>query len=272
MTQSGSEDRHLDVVIPVYNEGRNIVLALDALRAEVRTPFRVLICYDFDEDDTLDAVRAYPADDLEIVLVKNPERGPHSAVRAGFAASRAPAVLVYMADDDYNAGIIDEMVARFRGGCDVVAASRFMPGGSMVGCPTHKWLITIVGTFALYHVARLGVHDSTNAFRLFSRRLLDTVELESDTGFTFSVELLAKAVRLGWRVDQVPARWFERSDKPSRFRIFAWIPAYLRWLLYALATAWLGRGQGTVRRRPVGLTTARPAPSQSEGTGAPSWH
>ena len=43
----------LDIVIPVYNEGRNIVAVLAALKRAVATPARVLICYDHAEDDTL---------------------------------------------------------------------------------------------------------------------------------------------------------------------------------------------------------------------------
>jgi len=51
----------LDIVIPVYNEGRNIVAVLAALKRAVATPARVLICYDHAEDDTLPAIRANPA-------------------------------------------------------------------------------------------------------------------------------------------------------------------------------------------------------------------
>ena len=50
----------IDLVIPVYNEGANILPTLRALSREVKTPTRVLICYDFEEDDTLPAVRANP--------------------------------------------------------------------------------------------------------------------------------------------------------------------------------------------------------------------
>jgi len=231
----------LDIVIPVYNEGRNILPVLDAFRRQVKTPHRILICYDMDEDNTLAALAGYPQGNLDIVLVKNPDpgQGPHSAVRAGFAASTAEAVLVYMADDDYNADIIDIMYERFRAGADVVAASRFIEGGCMVGCHWIKEAITRVGSFMLNRVAGLPIHDGTNAFRLFSRRLLTAATVESREGFTFSIELAAKAVRLGWPVEEVAARWFERADKPSRFRIVRWLPAYMRWLGYAMATRWL---------------------------------
>ena len=63
----------LDIVIPVHNEGRNIVATLAALAAAVRTPSRVLICYDHPDDDTLPAVRdnaqAYAG--LPVDLVRN---------------------------------------------------------------------------------------------------------------------------------------------------------------------------------------------------------
>ena len=61
---------------------------------------------------------------------------------AGFAASEAPFVLVFPADDDYNAGMLDAMVAKAAAGADIVCASRFIPGGSMVGCP---WLKAAAG-------------------------------------------------------------------------------------------------------------------------------
>ena len=50
----------LDIVIPVYNEGANILATLGALAREVKTPARVLICYDIEDDDTLPAVRNNP--------------------------------------------------------------------------------------------------------------------------------------------------------------------------------------------------------------------
>jgi len=55
-------------------------------------------------------------------------------VLTDFAASAAPFVLVMMADDDYNAGIIDIMVAKAESGCDMVCATRFMSTGG-VGVP-----------------------------------------------------------------------------------------------------------------------------------------
>jgi dolichol-phosphate mannosyltransferase len=239
----------LDIVIPVHNEGANILQTLRSIARDVKTPLRVLICYDREDDDTLPAIRnnREAFGELAIDFVRNRGRGAHGAVVAGFAASEAPFAIVFPADDDYNAVIIDAMVARAETGCDIVCASRFMPGGSMVGCPWLKALLVRAGNFTLYHLARLPTQDASNGFRLFSRRTLDEIAIESDRGFCYSIELLVKCHRLGWKIGEVPANWFERKHGSSRFQVLRWLPAYLRWYAYAFATTYLRRPARTVR-------------------------
>ncbi len=241
-------DSKLDIIIPVYNEGENISAVLDALVREVRTPFRVSICYDFEEDDTLDALKRYPREKIDIVEVKNHGNGVHDAVMSGFQASDAPAVLVLPADDDYNASRIDHMVSLLLEGCDIVSASRFLPEGKMVGCPWLKSILVRTASFVLFHFARLPCHDATNGFRLFSRRVVDVIEVESSAGFTYSIELLVKSHRMGWRIEEVPSCWYKRRQDQgqSRFRVLQWLPDYLHWFFYVFATTWLCRGPETV--------------------------
>jgi len=241
----------LDIVIPVYNEGANILSTLGSLRDNVRTPFRVLICYDRPDDDTLTTIDAHrdTLGDMVIEYVRNPGRGAHGAVMAGFAASTAPYVIVLPADDDFNGGILDGMVAKAEAGADLVCASRFIPGGSMIGCPWLKATLVRTAAFTLHHIARLPTHDPTSGFRLFSRRVIDDIAVESDSGFCYSIELLVKCHRLGWPVAEVPAQWIERTRGASRFRVLHWLPAYLRWYRYAFATTFLRRPATTVRLR-----------------------
>jgi glycosyltransferase involved in cell wall biosynthesis len=233
----------LDIVIPVYNEGRNIVAVLGALSRAVATPARVLICYDHEEDDTLPALRAEPQAyaGLPVELVRNRGRGAHAAVMTGFATSTAPFVLMFPADDHVNALMLDRMVALARGGCDIVCASRFMPGGAMVGCPWLKALLVRSANFTLHHLARLPTSDASNGFRLFSRRAIERIPVESNEGFCYSIELLVKAHRLGWKIAEVPVTWIERDDGRTRFQVLRWLPAYLRWYGYAFATTFLRR-------------------------------
>jgi dolichol-phosphate mannosyltransferase len=237
----------LDFVIPVYNEGENILAVLDSLKKALRIPYRVLICYDDDDDDTLSVLRGYNAE-TDVVLVKNRYgRGPHAAVRSGFDASTAPAVLMIPADDDYNAPAFQAMYDEFERGSDIVCASRFIRRGGMQNCPWLKAFLVRSAALTLRHVAFLPTHDATNGLRLFSRRVIQTIAIESTQGFTYSIELLVKAHRLGWRISEVPVRWFERKKGQSRFRVFKWMLPYLRWYFYAFETTYFRRKPGTVR-------------------------
>lgn len=246
----------LDIVIPVYNEGENIIGVLDALKKAVRTPYRVLICYDQDNDNTLTAIAASDHRHSGTVPIKNQRRGPHGAVVTGFEASTAEAVLVIPADDDYNAGLFDQMVALLGAGNDIVCASRFMPGGTMINCPPLKAFLVRSAAFTLRHLARLPTHDPTNGLRLFSRRVLTKIPIESSVGFTYSLELLVKCHRLGWKISEIPAQWVQRTKGQSRFKVLKWIPPYLHWYGYAFATTYLRKGPETVM-----LRVSPPAPS-----------
>ncbi len=75
---------------------------------------------------------------------------------------------------------------------------------------------------------------------------MDEIAIESDQGFCYSIELLVKCHRLGWRIGEVPAQWFERAHGSSRFRVIRWLPAYLRWYRYAFATTYLRRSPQSV--------------------------
>ena len=247
MNTRGQNAPELDIVIPVYNEGDNIVPVLDSFKRHVSTPCRVLICYDHENDNTLPVVRAYREDAVPLQLVKNRGRGALGAVLTGFEDSTAPAVLMYPADDDYNAPQIDRMMEKFREGCDIVAASRFIPGGCMKGCPWLKAALVRSSAFVLHHLARLPTHDPSNGLRIFSRRVLDTIPIQSTVGFAYSIELLVKAHRLRWRISEVPAAWLERRAGKSRFQVLKWVPQYLKWFCYAFATTWFLRGPQTVK-------------------------
>jgi len=235
----------VDVVIPVYNEGAFIGRVMDSFKQHIKTPIRVMICYDHDDDDTLPALRGYEAP-FEIVFVKNRGKRALGAILTGFAESTAPAVLVFPADDDYNAPRLDTMFQRAREGYDIVAASRFIPGGCMEGCPPLKAALVRSSAFALHHVGRVPTHDSSNGFRLFSRRVLDSIPIESQKGFAYSIELLVKTHRLGWRIAEVPVEWHERKSGQSRFQVVRWIPQYLEWMAYAFQTTYLRKGPETV--------------------------
>jgi dolichol-phosphate mannosyltransferase len=226
----------VDIIMPVYNEGANIGRALAEIFEKVPLSKRVLVVYDFDEDDTLPALRElaplYPG----VEAVKNTlGRGVLNAVRAGIAATSAEVVVITMADLSDDVVIVPRMVELIRAeGYDIVCASRYMRGGRQIGGPKLKGWLSRTAGISLHWLAGWPTHDATNAFRAYRRTVLVGIEIESRGGFAYSLEITAKAHAAGHRITELPSTWRDRSAGQSRFRLGAWLPHYLRWYFYAL--------------------------------------
>ena len=82
-------------------------------------------------------------------------------------------------------------------------------------------------------VAPVPTHDATNAFKLYDASTLKQIEIESKGGFELSLEILVKAYLRGSRIIELPTTWHGRTQGQSKFRIWAWLPRYLKWYLYA---------------------------------------
>jgi hypothetical protein len=126
-------------------------------------------------------------------------------------------------------------------GSEIVVASRFVKGGSMKNCPLLKEVIVRLASSTLFFFSSIPVKDASNGFRLFSRKFLNLVTIESEVGFAYSLELLVKCHRLRMKISEVPAQWEERSVGQSRFKVLKWLPQYIKWYIYGLSTTWLNK-------------------------------
>jgi glycosyltransferase involved in cell wall biosynthesis len=234
---SQSTSPALSVVVPVYNEGENVAPTLRGVVEKTRTrPLEVLVVHDMDEDITVPVVQRLQAEMPELRLHRNTiGRGVLNAIKSGLAAASAPYVLVTMGDGSDDAGDIDAMYALARGGADVVAGSRYMRGGRQLGGPLLKRSLSRGAGLSLHWFGGLPIHDATSNFRLYSRRLLDRVTIESTGGFELGIELTVKAYLLGMRVAEVPTTWRDRTAGKSNFKLWAWLPRYLYWYRRGLA-------------------------------------
>lgn len=224
----------LDIIIPVYNEDKNIVQLLKKLENEINCNFRILICYDNDNDTTLKYVKANDIITKETLLIKNPNQGPNSAIIEGINSSNAEIILIYMADDFENIKLINKMIDLIDSGNELIIPSRFIPDGRMQGAKKIKKMITIIGSYLVYYLARIPFKDCTNAFKMFSKNLKDKIKLKSTTGFTFALELTTKSYLSNFKIIEIPSVWIETKDRKSNFKIYKWLPYYIYWLLYSI--------------------------------------
>ena len=239
----------ITIIVPVYNEGGNIETFLRGVEQYISEPYEILVVYDFPEDDTLPAIAALHPPVASVRMVHNTiGKGVLNAYKAGFAASKGDVVVLMAADGADDPRDVPIMVKLVREGADVAAGSRYMRGGSQVGGPFFKQMLSRIAGVSLYYLAGLPTHDATNNFRAYSRRVIE-MPIEGTRSFALGIELVCKAHWNGWKIVEVPTTWRDRTVGVARFRLLAWLPDYLHWYLLALRNAWLPRKRRTPRLR-----------------------
>lgn len=220
----------LAIILPVYNEGEAVEPVLRGLSAAVRTPNELVVVYDFDGDTTVPVIARLAPEIPGLNGLRNDlGRGVLNAMKSGIAQTSAPYVLISMADGSDEPDVVDAMVALARDGADVVSASRYMRGGRQVGGPRLKRILSRTAGLTLHWFAGVPTHDPTNNFKLYSRRFLDSVTIESTAGFELALELTVKATIAGRLVAEVPTTWRDRTAGESNFKLRQWLPHYLHW-------------------------------------------
>ena len=136
------EKNQLDILIPVFNEDETIVKTIKNIIENVKLDYKIIICYDYDEDPTLKIIKENFPNNLKIQFVKNFSSGFNNALASGFKKATSKAVLIYMADDHINHNVINLCYEKFRQGYQIICPSRFIKDGKMIGNPFMKSILT----------------------------------------------------------------------------------------------------------------------------------
>jgi len=228
-------ENSLNIVIPVYNEGGNIKLTLSEIKGKIKTPHKIFVIYDFDEDDTIPVVKDFLQTDDEIILVKNKYgAGALNAIKTGFESVNDGVILVLMADLSDDLSAVDEMFNKIKEGYDIVCGSRYMEGGKQIGGPRFKKFLSRIAGISIHYITGIPTHDITNSFKMYHKRIFRDIRIESRGGFELGMEIAAKAFIKGYRIAEVPSKWQERASGKSRFKLFSWLPKYMYWYFYTL--------------------------------------
>lgn len=225
----------LSIVVPVYNEGSNFDKLYKEVKANIHNPYKLIVVYDFDEDDTVPVVKKIQKKDKNVILHKNSRgRGALNALLSGFDYVKQGPVLVIMADLSDDLRIVDSMYKKYKEGADIVCGSRYMKGGKQIGGPPLKRTLSHLAGVSLYWVRRMPVHDVTNNFKLYDKALLNEICIESKGGFEVAMEITVKAQKMHKKIVEIPSIWRDRTAGETNFKLWKWLPSYLRWYFYAL--------------------------------------
>ena len=210
------------LVLPTYNEAANVQAVVAAALSRLPARARVLIVDDGSPDGTGTIADSLAAADSRIgVIHRECKEGLGPAYIAGFThALRHGAGMVMEMDSDFSHDPADlpRLLAAVEGGADLAIGSRYVEGGGTGDWGMMRRLISRAGSVYARHVLGLGVRDLTGGFRCFRREVFDLVDLTriESRGYAFQVEIAYLAIQAGFRVQEVPIVFRDRTLGDSK--------------------------------------------------------
>lgn len=233
------------LIIPCYNEAENLpTLAAEIARVLAQEPYRLYTVNDGSTDRT-GAVLAELALRFPVTILDHGvNRGVAAAFRTGFTtvirdATEEDVVILMEGDGTSTPTLLPELVARIRGGADVVIASRYTRGGGYRNFPLKRLLLSR-GANAIFRVAfpLRGVRDYTIFYRAYRVPPLRAAMaahgdrfIESDT-FLANAEILVKLRPFVRRVEEVPLLYdYGQKKGKSGMKVGKNLRSYLAFLI-----------------------------------------
>ncbi len=207
----------VSIVIPCYNEAATIARLLDAVRAAPVTDREIIVVDDASRDGTRELLRGPLADRADRVLFHEVNQGKGAALRTGFAAATGDVVIVQDADLEYDPQEYPLLLGPILAGkADVVFGSRFMGGGPhrvvyfwhMVG---NKFLTLLSNMFT-----NLNLTDMETCYKVMRREVVRRIVIEEDR-FGFEPEITAKIARIpGVTIYEVGISYYGRTYQEGK--------------------------------------------------------
>lgn len=204
------------VLIPTYNERENVSAMVDKVFS-LPVEFDILVIDDGSPDGTADIVRERQRDYPERLhlLCREGKLGLGTAYLAGFrwGLERDYDYIIEMdCDFSHNPDDLPRLVAAAEEGADVVVGSRYVQGVNVVNWPMSRLLMSYCASIYVRTVTGMPVHDATAGFVCYSRRVLETMDLDKVEmkGYGFQIEMKYSAWKLGFKIREVSIIFIDR--------------------------------------------------------------
>jgi len=213
----------LSIIIPMFNEAENAESTLNRVEealASFKGTYEIIAVNDGSLDNTLEILNKLAEKDRKLKVVSYPNNiGRGMALRKGFQESKGEMVVSIDDDLSYDPHYIIDLVGGLKRDQDIdfVLASPYMPGGGVKNVPWLRLWISKLGNRILRFAMPNKIYTSTGIFRAYRRKVIDSLELESD-GKEIHLEILSKALALGYRVKESPAILTSRKRGKSKFK------------------------------------------------------
>jgi len=217
------------VIIPTYNEKENIEKIIRTVFS-LEKDFHVLIIEDNSPDGTAQIVKSLIPEfqDRLFIEERKGKLGLGTAYIHGFrwALQRHYGFVFEMdADFSHNPADLERLYhACAVEGADLAVGSRYITGVNVVNWPMGRVLMSYYASSYVRFVTRMKVRDTTAGFVCYTRKVLETINLDriKFVGYAFQIEMKYTACKLGFTLKEVPIVFTDRTEGTSKMnkRIF----------------------------------------------------
>ncbi|MDY0020198.1 MAG: glycosyltransferase family 2 protein [Anaerolineae bacterium] len=203
----------MTIVIPAYNEAQRLPDTLNRVVAFVQScseALEVIVVNNNSRDMTREAACQFAERYPFLHVIDQPIQGKGAAVRKGIMEARGRYAFICDAD---LAMPIEELPRFFpvslKGDYDIAIGSREAPGSHRYNEPAYRHLMGRVFNFVVRSLAVPGINDTQCGFKAFRREVArDLFTVQKIDGFAFDVEVLAIALRRGYKILEVGIPWY----------------------------------------------------------------
>ena len=215
-------DRRI-VIIPTYNEKENIEAIVRKVFS-LPVEFHILVIDDGSPDGTAGIVKGLQAEFPEQLhlLERSGKQGLGTAYLTGFRWSLDHGYdYVFEMDADFSHNPDDLLrlyAACAEEGADLAVGSRYCNGVSVVNWPIGRIIMSYYASAYVRGVLNMKVYDTTAGFVCYSRKVLETIDLDDVQmkGYGFQIEMKYTAYRLGFKIREVPIIFINRQLGTSK--------------------------------------------------------
>ena len=210
------------VIIPTYNERENIENIIRAVFGLDKV-FHILVIEDGSPDGTASIVKTLQQEFSErlFMIERKGKLGLGTAYIAGFkwALEHAYEYIFEMdADFSHNPHDLVRLYEACVEGADLSVGSRYVTGVNVVNWPMSRVLLSYFASKYVRMITGMKVHDSTAGFVCYTRKVLETIDLENIRfkGYAFQIEMKFTATTLGFALKEVPIIFTDRTLGTSK--------------------------------------------------------
>lgn len=213
----------ISVVIPAYREEgtlRDTFSKITGYLANKGNPYEILIVVDGSPDKTLEIAKEIATKDSNVkVLINERNRGKGFSVKRGMLEAAGDYVLFTDADLSTPIEELDKLLFALRQDCDVAIGSRALPGSQIkIHQPFYREYSGRAFNLIMRLITFLNIKDTQCGFKCFTKKAAkDVFKRQMLDGFSFDVEDLYIAKKLGYRIKEVPVVWINSESTTVSF-------------------------------------------------------